>query len=113
MPIRVHARGLDDAPVVADTALAVEDRHVEPRVVGAEPGRPDDGSDFTAREIDSRAAAMLRPRWVRSGVAGPTSPSSPFSARPFVDRVEQPVHLEVGQRALVSQRSRELRLAVR
>ena len=32
--------------------------------------------------------------------------------RPFVDCVQQPVHLEVGHRAIVVQRARELRLAV-
>ena len=32
--------------------------------------------------------------------------------RPLVDGVEQPVHLEIGERALVAQRTGELRLAV-
>ena len=50
---QVHPGGLDDASVVADTALAVEHQHVEPRVVGTESGRPDDGSDLTVFEVDA------------------------------------------------------------
>jgi hypothetical protein len=48
---QVHARGIDDTAIVADTALAVEDRHVQPRVVRAESGGPDDGLDLTAIQI--------------------------------------------------------------
>ena len=36
----------------------------------------------------------------------------PVGGRPFVDRVEQAGHLEVGQRALIAQRARKQRLAV-
>jgi membrane-bound lytic murein transglycosylase MltF len=48
---QIHARGIDDTAIVANTALTVEDRHVQPRVVGAESGGPDDGLDLTAIQI--------------------------------------------------------------
>ena len=45
MPIRYMPGDGDHAAVVADAALAVEDRDVEPGIVGPEAGRPDDGPD--------------------------------------------------------------------
>src|SRR5439155_2608630 len=43
---QVHARGVDDTAVVAQETFAIENRHVEPRVVRAVAGRPDDGPDL-------------------------------------------------------------------
>ena len=48
---QVHAGGLDHATVVSDAALTIEDRQVEPRVIGPEPCGPDDGLDLTAVEV--------------------------------------------------------------
>ena len=43
-------------------ALAVEHRHVEPGVVGAEAGRPDDRPDLAAAEVEAEARRLRRPR---------------------------------------------------
>src|SRR5690349_16326634 len=48
----VHARALHDAAVVPEMALVVHDGHVQPAVVRAIAGRPDDGTELIAREID-------------------------------------------------------------
>ena len=37
---QVHTGGFDDTAVVAHAALAVQDRHVQVRIVRAEAGRP-------------------------------------------------------------------------
>ena len=101
----------DDPAVVADPALAVEHRHLEPRVVGAIAGRPDDGPDAAAGEIKGegrrgvdcgRSKAVRRLDLAVEAALG----------RPAVDDVEQPAELEVGQRALVRKRARELQPAV-
>ena len=49
--------------------LRSKHRHVEPRVVGAESGRPDDGPDLAAREIDAERRRCVDARWARSGAA--------------------------------------------
>ncbi len=51
---QVHAGRVDDAAVVTDLALAIEHRHIEPRIVGAEAGRPDDRPDVSAGEIHAQ-----------------------------------------------------------
>ena len=107
----VHAGGLDDAAIVTDMALAVDYRHVKPGIVGTEAGCPEDGRDPGAGDVDSelrrsfdfrRLDAM---RWLHLAVES-------VRGRPFVDPVEEPVHLEIREGALVPKRSRELRLAV-
>ncbi len=42
----------DDAAVVAEQAPSVEYRDVQPGVVGAVTGRPDDGADLTAAQVE-------------------------------------------------------------
>ena len=106
---QVHARRVDDdAAVVADQPLAVEHRHVQPGVVGAEAGGPDDRADLAAGEVDAQRWRVLDDR--RSGSPGGLELTvEPVLGRPLVDRVEQPAELEVGQRAHVAQRPGELR----
>ena len=64
------------------------------------------------REIQAQRRRARRPRSGRSAAAARPASSRPLVGRPPVDGVEQPVHLEVGQRALVAQRARELQPAV-
>ena len=102
---------LDDAAVVPQVALLVEHRHVEPAVVRTKAGRPDDRPDLAAAQIE------LQPRRRRHagrlealgradvGVAA-------VRARPLVERVEQALHLEIGEREHVAQAAREQRAAV-
>ena len=50
---QVHARCVaHDTAVMADPALVVEDRNVEPRVVGAIAGRPDDRADVGTAQVE-------------------------------------------------------------
>ena len=62
------------------------------------------------RSIPSGGDASTRVGGRRCG--GSTVAVQAVGARPLVDEVEQPAHLEVGQRAHVAQRSGKLRLAV-
>ena len=50
-PDRHQLRELDDASVVADHSLAVEDVDIQPGVPWAEARRPDDGLDLSAAEV--------------------------------------------------------------
>ena len=63
---------IDHAAVVPQMALAIDHRDVEPAVVRAKPGRPDDGANLAAREIE------IEPRRCRragrfEALRGPTS----------------------------------------
>ena len=95
---------------MTDSALVVEDRDVEPRVVGAIAGRPDDGSDAGATQIDlewrgaEQPSRLVSVRWadiVQAAAIGPA-----------VEPVEQSVHLQVGESTGVGDTARELGDAV-
>ena len=74
---RVEARRVDHAAVVSQWPFAIEDRHVEPAVVGPIPCGPYDGSDFAARRSSSSGdEAGTRVGSKRSGA--PTSSSRPW-----------------------------------
>jgi hypothetical protein len=51
----VHPRRVDDAAIVAQPALAIEDGDVEPRVIRPEAGGPDDRPDLSPAQIEARA----------------------------------------------------------
>ena len=100
---------VDDAAVVADAALVVEHRHVEPREVGAEAGRPDDRPDLAARQVERERCVLHRcRRRPVHRIAG----TEAMVQGPLVDRVEQAVHLEVREGALVPEATGEQRRAV-
>ena len=109
-PERVEPGAVDDAAVVAQLALLVDDRDVEPGVVGAVAGRPHDGADLAAAEVELEAAGGRRPRRLRSltGVGRVRA----ALRRPGVEAVEQPLLLEVGEREDVAQAAGEERGAV-
>src|SRR5688572_7062091 len=100
----VQARRLrHNAAVVADVALGIEDRDLQPGVVGAKPRRPDDGPDSGTAEIE--------PEWRRCFYARRLGPMRRIDRAvhavlrgPLVERVQQPVLLEVGQLAEIAQR---------
>ena len=102
----------DDAAVVAELALAVEDRHVEPRVVRPEPGRPDDRARSRRCAGRARAAAGRRRGSAPSRCGGSSSPSMPLPSAHSSIRSSRRVQLEVGEVADVAQRAGELRGAV-
>ena len=53
---QVHAGCIaDDTAVVTHAALAVQNRHLEVRVVGPEPGRPKNCADVAPAEIKRKA----------------------------------------------------------
>ena len=91
-------------------ALAVHHRQVEPGIVGPEPRRPEHTADRAVVE------PQVEPGRVRhAGRRKAFGRRDALGARvlgPFVDGVEQPAHLQVGQRAVIGQPAREQRLAV-
>ena len=110
-PEGVQARAVDDAAVVAELALRVDDRHVEPPVVGPEPGRPDDRADLAAAEVERQPR---RPRHLRRGEAlgsgdlGILPAVRAHSSKTSSSRSQ----LQVGERADVAQAAGEQRAAV-
>lgn len=109
-PQHVDAGRVDDTAVVPEVAPSVEHGQVEPRVVGPETRRPDDGAHVAAeldpeprRGTDLRGLVALRRVDLRADAR---------LLRPLVEQREQPVHLEVRQRADVAERARELCPAV-
>ena len=73
----VQAGAVDDAAVVAELALRVDDGHVEPPVVGPKARRPDDRADLAAAEVElATGAAGASVGAKRSGAS--TSASSPL-----------------------------------
>ncbi len=102
---------VDHPAVVAQPALAVEHRHVQPAVVRPVPRRPHDRTELARGEV------CLRPR--RAGEPGRREPlgiAEPAVAtgreRPLVEGVEQPGQLQIGQGEHVAQTSGEQRPAV-
>ena len=99
-PDPVQPGGLrDHAAVVADLALAIDHRDVQPRVVGAEPGGPEHRLEALGDEVDQDPRVLVDPR--RLGTR------SLVVAGRLVDRVEQALELEVGEVADVAQRAGE------
>src|SRR3954447_6237219 len=92
---------------MADLALAVEDGYLDPGIVRAEAGRPDDGRDPATAEGQVEARRLLDPGR-REAVRGLDLAVEAVLGHPPVDGIEQPSRLEVGQGALVAQRAREL-----
>src|SRR5262249_11418579 len=91
---RVQTWTVDDA-VVAEVALRIDDRHVEPAVLGPIAGRPHDRSDLAGSEVElqsGRSRHLRRREALRNRAPVPG---------PLVERVQQPFHLQVGERAHV------------
>ena len=74
-PSAYRPGAVDDAAVVAQVALRVEDRHVEPAVVRAEAGRPDDRADLAAAQVELEPRRRRARASARSARAAPTSAS--------------------------------------
>ena len=94
-----------------EAALRVEDGHVEPLVVGLEPRGPDDRSDLAAAEVEPEPRRL---RDLRRGKALGSADLGvlPCGVSPLVERVQQPLHLQIGQRADVAQAAGEQCAAV-
>src|SRR5205085_3984449 len=69
------------------------------------------GSNGAAPQIDAERRKILDAggfeamRWLDLVIQSPIG-------GPGIDAVEKPIHLEIGQRALIAERARELRLAI-
>src|SRR4051812_3613385 len=98
-PHKIHAWLLGHASVMADLALAIENRHLQPGIVRAVTGGPDDRANLAGGEINAegwRAFHLGRGKAVRRiDLAVEAIPG-----RPLVYGVQQPVHLEIGHRAI-------------
>ena len=110
---RVQPRRIDDAAVVAQVAFVIDDRHVEPAVVGTKSGRPQrpTGSRRSRRSSVERRRRPARAS-ARSARAGRRRIAAPWLRRPLIERVEQPFHLQIGERELIAQAAGEQRPAV-
>src|SRR5580693_4669653 len=87
-----------DASVVTDLTFRVEDRDIQPRVVGAKAGCPEHRLDLTRteREQQWRVVSDLRAietLWVVDLM------NEPAAVHPGIEGVQQPIQLEVRQRA--------------
>jgi len=110
-PERVETGAVDDATVVAEPPLGVDDGHVKPPVIGPKPRRPDDRADLAAPEVKlqpGRSGHLSR----RATLGGIDLGIQPFGPSPLVEHSEQPSHLQVGERADVAQAAGEQRAAV-
>ena len=58
----VEAGDVGDAAAMAQAPVLVEDGQLDPRVVGAEAGRPDDGVDLELAPSSKRTVARRRRR---------------------------------------------------
>ena len=110
-PHEVHARMLGDPTIVTDLALAIENRHLKPGIVRAIAGGPDNRPYLAGAEIHAEGRRALDLGGGKA-VRRIDLTIEAILGRPFVDCAQQPVHLEIGHRAIVVQRSRELRLSV-
>ena len=111
MPIRYIPGESTTPPSWRTMPLASSTGDVEPGVVGAEAGRPDDRLDRAAGEIEAERRRLGHDRR-REPVRRRHRVVDAVGRRPLVDGVEQPAELEVGELALVAQRPGELRAAV-
>ena len=50
-PDGIQPRRVDHSSIVPQVALAIDHRHVEPAVVGAKPGCPENGPDRATPEV--------------------------------------------------------------
>ena len=110
-PHQVHAGRADDAAVMTDHALAVENRQLQPGIIRPIAGGPDDRLDPALDEVHAERGCFLD-TGRRQTIRRLHRVVEAVRARPFVDEVEQPAHLEIGERAHVAQRPGKLRLAV-
>ena len=46
----IQAWRIDNSAIMPQLALGIHDRNIEPAIVGAKPGRPDDGTDLATPE---------------------------------------------------------------
>ena len=103
--------GVDHAAVVPQVALLVDDGNVAASCSRAETRSPtrSTGSRRFAGRSASRDDSGAR---VGSKRSGRRRRPSPLGARPLVERVEQALHLQIGEREHVPQPAREQRAAV-
>ena len=110
-PSAYRPGAVDDAAVVPQVALAIEHGHVQPAVIGPRPRGPDNRTDFAALQIE---AERRRGRQLggREALRRADLGIACVIARPLVERVQHPLHLQVRQRELIAQAAREQRAAV-
>ena len=87
---------------MADHPLAIEDGQLEPCVVGTVADRPDDRLNLTDGEIYHQRRRVLDPGG-RQAMRRLDRVAWIVVARPRVDGIQQSAHLEIGQRAHVTQ----------
>src|SRR5262245_8247330 len=110
-PHEVDAGRTDDAAVVRDVALAVENRQLQPGIIWSVAGGPDDRLDAALDEVHAERWRLLHASR-RQTIRRVDRSIEAVRVRPFVDQLEQAAHLKIGERAHVAQRAGELRLPV-
>ena len=93
-------------PVVTQSSLVIEHRHVQPGIIRTKARRPDHRLDAGGVQIElsrppGRNVRRRMSDWRAEAVA------HALCVDPGVDALDQPVHLQVGERATVGQRARK------
>src|SRR5215510_1253677 len=94
-----------------DVAFAVEHRQLQPGIIWPIAGSPYDGPDPALDEVHAERGCVLD-AGRRQPIGRRHRAVETVRARPFIEELEQPPHLEIRKRAHVAQRAGKLRLAV-
>ena len=95
-------RAAHDAAVVLDPLVTIEYRKFQPGVVGPVTAGPDDRADLAALQIDTELRCSFDLGWFES-VRSVDVVVESCARCPLVDRVEQAVHLQIGERTIVAE----------
>ena len=106
----IEARGVDDTSIVTKTTFPVEDRNVKPVIVGTETSGPYNRTDLAAGEIELETRLCGHARGFES-LRGKVSALACLGG-PGVKRIEKAIHLEIGERELISKSAGKERTAV-
>src|SRR5579862_2952273 len=64
---RVHPGGFgNDSAVMAQLALAIEHRHLEPAIVGTKSRSPDERADLATAQVERQARQLWCARWLKA-----------------------------------------------
>src|SRR5262245_15369063 len=110
-PHEVDAGRTDNAAVVRDVALTIENRQLQPGIVWSVTGGPNDRLDAALNEVHAERGRLLD-AGRRQTIRRADRSIETVRVRPFVDQLEQAAHLEIGERAHVAQRAGELCLPI-
>jgi RNA polymerase sigma factor (sigma-70 family) len=99
---QIQARNRRHPAVMADPVFAVENWHLQPRVVRPIPGRPHHGPDLARTQRQKQSRRGRHPGWRRT--PGRLDLSVEAAAQgPLIEGVQKSAELQVGERTLIGQ----------